>query len=270
MDRGRLGLATFLRGDLDLRGWIALAKELGLGWVELRAEPQMAYAGDLSREDRANLRRELERTGLKFSLHVPIYGVDLVSPNPKIAAASLAEHVAAVDLAADLGVSPVVFHPGSLPRDYASLEGAYECAWRRLELSLEVLVPHAQRRGVRLALENKQRGAGKDLVLSPEEHRRALDRFPELLACLDFGHLHTVDGNFSAYVAALGERLVHVHLHDNHGERDEHLGLGRGSLPWQEAVAALEEAGYRGPIVLEIPDPQELAESVELLCHAHP
>ncbi|MDD2912760.1 MAG: TIM barrel protein, partial [Candidatus Bipolaricaulis anaerobius] len=69
----------------------------------------------------------------------------------------------------------------------------------------------------------------------------------------------------TAYVAALGERLVHVHLHDNRGERDEHLPLGRGSLPWRAAWAALSSAGYRGPIVLEIPDPDGLRESVAVL-----
>jgi len=265
MERSQLGLATFLTPDLDMRGWIALAAELDLGWVELRADPGMAHADELSSQDRKALRRLLEENDLNVSLHVPIYGVNLTSPIPRIAEASLAEHVVAIDLACELGASLVVLHPGSLPRDYVPLPGAYERAWRRLELCLEVLLPQAERHGVTLAIENKQRGPGRDLILTPEEHLRILARFPELGACLDFGHLHTLDGDPCLYVNALGRRLAHVHLHDNHGEADEHLGLGLGTVPWREALTALAEVGYPHAVILEIPSVVELQKSVEFL-----
>jgi len=32
-----------------------------------------------------------------------------------------------------------------------------------------------------------------------------------------------------------------VHLHDNRGEQDEHLGLGKGSIPVEIVCQALEE-----------------------------
>jgi len=267
MDRSRLGLTAFLRPELDLTGWIELARRLGLGWVELRAEPGLVYAGELSPPQRRKLRANLAESGLRFSLHVPIHGLELGSPNPRAAAAALAEHLAAIDLAADLGADPVVFHPGGLPREYAVLPGSYQAAWNRLEFYLDVLVPHAEARGVRLALENKQKKAGRDLILTPEEHLRALEGRPGLGACLDFGHLHTLGGDPVAYVRALGERLIHVHLHDNHGEGDEHLGLGEGTVPWRVAVAALEEVGYQGALILEVPEPRALEESVEVLSH---
>lgn len=268
MDPTRLGLATFLHPELNLEGWLKLARELGLGWVELRADPGMAYAGELTPRERENLRKKLLKAGLNVSLHVPIHGVNPASPNPRLAAASLAEYAQAVELAGDLGAKPVVLHPGGIPGEYAALPHHLEEAWRRLEFALELLVPFARERGVTLALENKQSGGGRDLILTPEEHLRALERFPDLGACLDFGHLATLpEGTCSQaeYVRALGARLVHVHLHDNRGQRDEHLGLGQGLVPWREAVSILEEAGYRGAVILEIPDPEELRESVRRL-----
>lgn len=265
MERTRLGLATFLRPDIDLAGWLKLAKGLGLGWVELRAEPGMAYAGELTHHERSRLRHRLAESGLHVSLHAPIHGLELGSPNPRAASAALAEHVAAIELAADLGASPVVFHPGGIPREYAALPGAYEAAWSRLSFYLDLLLPRAERLGVRLAIENKQKKPGRDLILTPEEHLRALEGRPRLGACLDFGHLHTLNGDPKGYVLALGDRLVHVHLHDNHGEGDEHLGLGEGTLPWREVISALEEVGYQGAIILEIPDQVALERSVRLL-----
>ncbi|MGC9530350.1 MAG: sugar phosphate isomerase/epimerase family protein [Candidatus Bipolaricaulaceae bacterium] len=263
MDRHRLGLSAFLRPGFDLAAWISLAEQLCLGWIEVRAEPGLAYAGDLDRAARGRARRALADAGLRASLHAPIHDLNLASPNVRAAAVALGELVDAVDLAADLGAELVVFHPGGVPREYVGLPGAYEGAWRRLEYALEVALPRAARRGVRLALENKQRGRGRDLVITGPEHRRALDRFESLWACLDLGHLHTVGGDVAAHLEALGDRLAHVHLHDNHGERDEHLGLGQGTVPWRQGLAALAGAGYAGPVVLEIPNPDQLRAGVE-------
>ncbi|HAF70949.1 MAG: AP endonuclease, family 2 [Acetothermia bacterium 64_32] len=265
MERSQLGLATFLTPDLDLGGWIDLAAELALGWVELRADPGMAHPGELSPQARKALRGRLVESGLKVSLHVPIFGVNLTSPIPRIAEASLAEHVDALDLAGELGARVVVLHPGGLPPEYLNVPGAYERARSRLEFCLAVLLPRAERLGLTLAIENKQRGPSRDLILTPEEHLSVLKGLSGLGACLDFGHLHTLNGDPAGYVNALGGRLVHVHLHDNHGGKDEHLGLGLGSAPWREAVAALAEAGYKGAVILEIPDPAQLRESVRLL-----
>ncbi len=253
-----------------MEDWIELARELGLGWLELRADPGIAHPEDLSSQDRNRLKKRLEEAGLRVSLHAPIHGVNLVSPNPRLAAAALAEHVAAIELAPELGAELVVFHPGGLPGEYARLPGAYERAWQRLGFALDILVPEAAARGVRLAIENKQAGSGRDLILTPEEHLRALEGRPGLGACLDFGHLHTLREDPAHFVAALGERLVHVHLHDNQGERDEHLGLGQGTVPWEAALRALAATGYRGAVILEIPDPDQARDSVARVCSFRP
>ena len=43
-----------------------------------------------------------------------------------------------------------------------------------------------------------------------------------------------------------------IHLHDNHGEHDEHLLPGDGTLNWQNAMKGLKSSGYDGPLTLEI------------------
>ena len=87
---------------------------------------------------------------------------------------------------------------------------------------------------------------------------------------MDFGHLHTLREDPAHFVAALGERLMHVHLHDNQGERDEHLGLGQGTVPWEAALRALAVAGYQGAVILEIPDPDQARDSVARVCSFRP
>jgi len=77
---------------------------------------------------------------------------------------------------------------------------------------------------------------------------------------LDIGHLHlrrSGDPRFAGvsvadYVAGPALPLVEVHLHDNHGERDEHGHLGHGNVPFDEVAAALRAVGFDGVSTIEI------------------
>lgn len=264
MDRATLGLATFLRPGWDLWAWIGLAQDLRLGGVELRADPGIAHPNELSSHDRRRL-RDLSGDGLKISLHMPIHGVNLAWPVRSVAAASLSELVRTLDLAGEIGADVVVIHPGRLPGEYAPFPEWLERSRDLLRFSLAVLLPYAQKLGVRLALENLGNGRDRPLVATAEEHRAILREFPELRACLDVGHLHTLGGSPREYILAVVDRLIHVHLHDNRGDWDAHLPLGEGTAPWREALQTLKETGFSGRIVLELPDPEGLRRSVELL-----
>ncbi len=55
-------------------------------------------------------------------------------------------------------------------------------------------------------------------------------------------------------VRAAGPRLIHVHASDNHGEKDEHLVPGKGTIPWDGVTKALREIGFDGPFTVELRD----------------
>jgi sugar phosphate isomerase/epimerase len=50
-------------------------------------------------------------------------------------------------------------------------------------------------------------------------------------------------------------RMFTVHLHDNHGCRDEHLLPFEGDIEWGELARTLDDAGYAGPYVFEAGQP---------------
>ena len=52
--------------------------------------------------------------------------------------------------------------------------------------------------------------------------------------CLDLGHAHITVGVAEA-IATLGKRIGEVHVHDNHGIKDEHLWPGDGTIDWPAA-----------------------------------
>lgn len=264
MVRKNLGLATFHCPGMDLWSWVELAQELGLGGVELRADPGIAHPDELSASARQRL-RALSANGLRLSLHMPIHGVNLTWPVRAVAAASLRELVRTLDLAGEIGAEVVVIHPGRLPAEYVPFPAWHERAWDMLRFALGLLLPRAARLGVRLALENLGNGRDRGLVQTAQEHAAILAEFPELWACFDLGHLHTLGGSPQEHIAAVAPRLIHVHLHDNRGDWDAHLPLDEGTAPWREALQALREHDFRGYIILELPEADGLKRSLELL-----
>jgi sugar phosphate isomerase/epimerase len=75
---------------------------------------------------------------------------------------------------------------------------------------------------------------------------------------------------FGAYLERFSERLVHVHLSENDGSRDQHLPLGahpRVDVDWPGRIARLKASGYDSTISLEVfaPERAYLLQSRELL-----
>lgn len=262
MERTQLGLATFHRPGMDVWSWVELAQELGLGGVELRADPGIAHPDELSPLDRHKL-QNLRANGLKLSLHMPIHGVNLTWPVRSVAAASLGEVIRSLELAAEIGADVLVIHPGRLPEEYLPFSQWLERSREFLRFALGLLLPRAEKFQVKLALENLGNGRDRGLVQTAEEHLAILAEFPGLWACFDLGHLHTLGGSPEEYIRALSSRLVHVHLHDNLGDWDAHLPLDQGTAPWRETLTLLEKNGFSGRVILEIPDPVGLRLSVQ-------
>lgn len=69
----------------------------------------------------------------------------------------------------------------------------------------------------------------------------AIDR-PNVTVTLDIGHAHcNSHTSVVRWIETLGSQIGYVHLHDNHGETDEHLGFGQGTIPLVEVCHALLE-----------------------------
>jgi sugar phosphate isomerase/epimerase len=118
--------------------------------------------------------------------------------------------------------------------------------------SLEHLVVFAKQRGVVIALENTP---GELTSPSSLRHFIVDTRLHDLRMCFDIGHAHIEDGVETSF-ETMRERVVTTNVHDNHGEKDEHLLPFEGTIDWEAALEALARAPQALPIVLE---PRELA-----------
>jgi sugar phosphate isomerase/epimerase len=114
--------------------------------------------------------------------------------------------------------------------------------------SLENLAVFAKARGVTIALENTP-----DELGAPASLRQFIveTHLNDLRLCFDIGHAHmesVVDSGFEA----MRDRVATTHIHDNHGEKDEHLLPYEGSIDWDAALGTLAAASEPLPIVLEL------------------
>ncbi|HEV2215088.1 MAG TPA: TIM barrel protein, partial [Terracidiphilus sp.] len=101
--------------------------------------------------------------------------------------------------------------------------------------------------GVRLVVENLLNEA-----TTPDHVVAILEggHLPNIGVCLDLGHAHMSVGIGEA-VTTVGDRIASVHAHDNHGQKDEHLWPGDGTINWTETATALRALAPPPAIVLE-------------------
>jgi sugar phosphate isomerase/epimerase len=173
----------------------------------------------------------------------------------------------AIDVAEELPFSRMIFHMGGSREtaDPRKRDAAFS--------SLEHLTLHARHVGVTICVENTTSEMGSPAYLRSfvEETRLTGLRFN-----FDIGHAHLADGPEENRVAEgfepMRELVASAHIHDNHGEKDEHLPPYEGTIDWPSALKLLKtapEGEANLPLTLELkekigpdaPPPQQQLEA---------
>jgi sugar phosphate isomerase/epimerase len=120
--------------------------------------------------------------------------------------------------------------------------------------TLEHLILHARHAGVTICLENTTSEMGEPAYL-----RSFVDetRLTGLRFNFDLGHAYLADGpeaeRIGKSLEPLRELVVSTHIHDNHGEKDEHLPPYDGTIDWPPALLLLRSGTSADlPLTLEL------------------
>jgi sugar phosphate isomerase/epimerase len=160
----------------------------------------------------------------------------------------------ALDLAAEMECPLVISDEGPLPTDWMTLDQGFDI----LCVSLEAVVRHAQKRGVKFAIE-----LHNVLTAQPDYLVKLLQRFgpDELGVNFDTGNSFLAGNDPVEYVRRVADRVVHVHVKDIPAsqlpERGKVTGtrvgvtVGDGVVDLRGVLAALAEAGYDGVLSVE-------------------
>lgn len=148
-----------------------------------------------------------------------------------------------------MGSKYLVIHP-QMPYGWGREEDA-EFAKELTVSLLRELMPDCEKYGVILCLENMPMKAHR-ISPMPQIVEAVAEVNSEFLGiCLDTGHVNVYGHDLGEMVRCAAPYLKVLHIHDNGGERDEHLLPFAGTANWESFTRALAEIGYDGPLMLE-------------------
>lgn len=233
----------------------------GLGYrnFELMIHPPHLPLDGFSAQARRDLRAVVETAGAKVSsMNMPSLDHNMASPFSRVRDASVAMFRDAIDLAADLGCPWLVVVPGRMSPLFPPKE-IDRRAW--MTEAVEKLLPHAERRGVGLAIENVPFASFPDAA-SLEAFVRQFSS-PAIGACYDAANAHFIGESLTDGVARLADLLRVVHLSDTNRQVWRHDRIGLGDVPVAEFARALDAARFDGPCTFEIIDTDPEAALIE-------
>lgn len=177
-------------------------------------------------------------------------------------------HVRELDICDPQGVDELktwldLFHGAGVKEVVLHATGAWEEPYeRQLELrgeTLRKMSQHLAGTDMTICLENL---FSKPMVRTADGINELIDAAgggEHFSICLDIGHLHRTrchgltDQTATEFIRKAGPRLKALHIHDNHGDTDDHiLPFTAKGLDWKEFMKALSENGYQGLFNFEI------------------
>lgn len=277
----KLGFVSAILPDLSLEEVVAFAAETGYGCVEVMCWPkgkaERRYAGvthidvtDFSADDARKVHELFAEYGIAIS------GLGYY-PNPlapdEAEAQVYVEHIKAVIRAAALLGVPVV--NTFIGRDWTK---SLDENWPRFLSTWKPLIAFAEDNGVKIGIENcpmlftrDEWPGGKNLARSPAIWRRMFEDIPSKNFGLNYDPSHMIWQRMD-YLAPMREfkdRLFHIHAKDARIDvhKLDQVGVlafpneyhtpklpGMGDVDWGKFFSVLTDAGYSGPVAVEVED----------------
>jgi sugar phosphate isomerase/epimerase len=186
------------------------------------------------------------------SLHAPLFSdwswgrsggllISVAHLERRARTASMDEIKRAIEVAERLPFRYLVLHLGVPDEGYDLRK--FDAAFT----SIEHLSIFAKERGAEILLENiPSELSAPERILAFLEYTRL-----DLKICFDTGHAHMTGGVQAAF-RSLHERIAAIHVHDNHGDMDDHLLPFEGDIDWAQTVGDFRSADGQFPLLFEL------------------
>jgi sugar phosphate isomerase/epimerase len=205
------------------------------------------------------LKEAAKENNLDFVVHAPWAGMNIASPNPVLRRTILKRLEKSIACAGQLDCRLWLFHPGSK----TALSHIYPGEdWQQNLASVRALLKVARREGVEIAIENVPEPF-PFLMKGVEDFQRFYEELDDDIGLvLDVAHAH-LNNQIQDFIKQFSKKLAHIHVSDNNGANDLHLGIGYGSIDWENVAKLVKEAEYDKIIMIE--STEHVEESVQFL-----
>ena len=205
------------------------------------------------------LKKTAKTHNLDFVVHAPWAGTNIAAPNPDLRRAVLKRLTKSIVYAGQLGCRLWLFHPGSrtgLSQFYPGED------WQLNLQSVRTLLDVARREDVTVAIENTPEPFPSLMKSVDEFHRFYEDLEDDLGMVLDVAHAN-LNHQIQDFLEQFSNKIVHMHVSDNHGDSDLHLGIGCGSIDWENVAKLVKKAEYGNLLMIE--STEHVEESIQFL-----
>jgi sugar phosphate isomerase/epimerase len=230
---------------------IRLFKRLGFDYAEVGIEEPKATPKILMQESQAIL-NALSQADFSAIGHTA-YWVGFGSSHENVRRGWVEEGKAMIQAASQLKIQLLNFHYNARLGRVGVKEDSREIFVQNFTNSMIELDRFASSMRIELMLENSP-PQGFNPLEGIEYFARILNAVPNLRFHFDVAHAFIENRmkGVQQYVDAFADKLVHVHLHDNHGKQDEHLPLGEGNIDFRKVVKALKTVDYCRTMTFEV------------------
>lgn len=219
---------------------------MGFDFIDLTIEAPRATPEIISR-NLGKIKSLLSKKGMFLVGHAAWF-LEISHPYEGIRQAVIKEIENALRVAQNLGIKKLTIHPHTTP-------GIYEREMSKTLLEINIksireIIEIAEPMGISICVENNP----SRLFSTPNEFVKLFKNVPDAKFHLDIGHAFVAGGQngISEFVRKFRKRLVHVHLHDNLGQSDDHLPIGAGRIDFGKALKAIKGAGYDDTFTMEV------------------
>jgi sugar phosphate isomerase/epimerase len=193
------------------------------------------------------LRKVTQSRDLELTLHSPFADINIASPTPVLRRAILKRLGKSISYASQLDCQLWIFHPGlktGVSYFYPGLD------WQINLESIHALLRIARKHGVTIAIENVPE-PHPFLMKNVQDFSRFYSEVGEDIGLvMDIAHAnlnHQIEG----FITEFSDKIVHMHVSDNNGLNDTHLGIGYGTIDWANVAKAVKTVEYNNVIMLE-------------------
>lgn len=195
------------------------------------------------------IKKEIAKNKLFAIAHTAWY-LELGSPYETVRRAYIEEVKKEMILAKKLGCDVINVHSHCIGM-FMRREESKNIMINNYIKSLRELVSYSKKAGIKLMLEN----AGESSEITRlKDIKKIMANVPGLYFHMDLGHMFIWEGmkGIEECFNHFKKKILHIHLHDNHGEKDEHLEIGKGRVNYNKVYRLLRKINYHGTITLEV------------------
>jgi len=220
-----------------------------------RFQPEIGLEGnclwDQEQSDFVKIADEFQSQGLQCTLHAPFHDLVPGGFDSRIIELSREKLRRAFALTQVFKPQSIVCHLGFEENKH----GANRERWLETAVTTWTdLIQIAESAGTRVMFENTYE-------TTPSTHKQLFDALESknIGFCLDTGHLMAFAGtSWQPWLAELEPWLGQLHLHDNDGKGDDHIGVGEGIFDFPALFQHLQEKRLSPIITLEPHTEQDL------------